>query len=102
MSTQNRLPLYAVASPEESQLYQQGTKDGDYALTTAEKFWRDRYSFLANLGYTLRPRYAPQWKPSWIGTNLVPIFCEDSIDLVVYDSFSVPILNVLTRRFASL
>lgn len=34
-------------------------------LTGDELYWRDRYQLLAARGYTLRPRYHPQWKPSW-------------------------------------
>ncbi|KAG8919230.1 hypothetical protein FRC02_001796 [Tulasnella sp. 418] len=30
-----------------------------------EKPWRERHDYLLNLGYKLRPRYAPDWKPSW-------------------------------------
>ena len=28
-------------------------------------------------GYTLRPRYQPDWKPSWLETGRRPIECED-------------------------
>lgn len=82
-SPKHHLPIYAIASAAEAKLYAEGTKEGDYALTVAEKFWRDRHSYLQGFGYNLRPRYSPEWSPSWIGTNLVPIFCEDSVRLVV-------------------
>ena len=34
-------------------------------LATAEVFWRDHYNWLRECGYLLRPRYAPDWIPSW-------------------------------------
>ncbi|KAF8122885.1 kinase-like domain-containing protein [Boletus edulis] len=40
----------------------------DYApdkLEDQEIFWRDRYHFLKHKGYILRPRYHPNWQPSW-------------------------------------
>ncbi|EPQ58922.1 hypothetical protein GLOTRDRAFT_109463 [Gloeophyllum trabeum ATCC 11539] len=43
-------------------------------------WWRDRQPYLASRGYMLRPRYRAGWKPSWIGTNVDPEFCEDAID----------------------
>lgn len=81
-ATKNRLPIYAVASAAEAERYAIGTQNGHYALSVAEKFWRDRYTYLRGAGYVLRPRYNPSWSPSWIGTNLVPTFCEDSILLI--------------------
>ncbi|EJD37665.1 hypothetical protein AURDEDRAFT_73048 [Auricularia subglabra TFB-10046 SS5] len=53
------------------------TRGGPFALTEQELFWRDVQPFLLDRGYSLRPRYAPDWKPSWAGTNINPRFCED-------------------------
>jgi len=39
------------------------------SLADAEYFWRDRQPWLLAHGYKLRPRYSPDWKPSWEGTN---------------------------------
>ena len=39
--------------------------------------WRDRYHFLASKGYTLRPRYHPDWKPSWLENGRCMNHCED-------------------------
>lgn len=84
MSSQShRLPIYALASPTEASRYAEKTKEGHYSLTAAERFWRDRSLYLEGYGYALRSRYDPEWSPSWLGTNLVPMFCEDSIKLVV-------------------
>ncbi|KAK0502057.1 hypothetical protein EDD18DRAFT_1065378 [Armillaria luteobubalina] len=34
--------------------------------TSSELFWVKHQPFLAELGYMLRPRYHPDWHPSWI------------------------------------
>ncbi|THU94241.1 kinase-like protein [Dendrothele bispora CBS 962.96] len=34
-------------------------------LDDLEAFWRDHASWLKDRGYQLRPRYQPDWKPSW-------------------------------------
>ena len=49
-------------------------------LAEDEKLWRDRYSFMLDRGLQLRVRYKPGWTPSWLGTNLNPATCEDSIE----------------------
>ncbi|KAI0744026.1 hypothetical protein C8Q80DRAFT_1184592, partial [Daedaleopsis nitida] len=36
-------------------------------LTPPEIWWRDHRPWLAEHGYALRPRYQPDWKPSWKG-----------------------------------
>lgn len=36
-------------------------------LSPSEVFWRDLYGFLKEHGYLLRPRYHPEWTPSWKG-----------------------------------
>lgn len=38
-------------------------------LDPREVWWRDRYEQLNNRGYLLRPRYSPQWTPSWKTSN---------------------------------
>ncbi|KAI0669517.1 kinase-like domain-containing protein [Trametes maxima] len=81
---QKRLPNYAYLNDESAQRYARSTLKGNYDLIPTEHFWRDRQEFLHKHGYVLRPRYWPNWKPSWLGTNLHPIYCEDSIVLVDY------------------
>jgi hypothetical protein len=34
-------------------------------LFPSEMWWRDRYPDIEASGYRLRPRYHPDWKPSW-------------------------------------
>lgn len=46
-------------------------------LLEAEIFWRDHYLWLKELGYRLRPRYHPEWKASWTGSQKSHLFCED-------------------------
>ncbi|KAI0274565.1 hypothetical protein BGY98DRAFT_1098863 [Russula aff. rugulosa BPL654] len=35
-------------------------------LVTTEQWWRDRYYEIAEHGYHLRPRFHPDWQPSWL------------------------------------
>ena len=56
-------------------------------LKPEEYWWRDRQKWLEEQGYMLRPRYQPDWVPSWRVTKAtIPYFCEDSWALHV--SFS--------------
>ena len=34
-------------------------------LDPREIWWRERYQRLKTRGYLLRPRYSPEWVPSW-------------------------------------
>lgn len=52
-------------------------------LSGGERFWRDHLSWLKSCGYTLRPRYSPDWKPSWLGTNKKFYECEDGQEPLV-------------------
>ncbi|KAK7691417.1 hypothetical protein QCA50_004816 [Cerrena zonata] len=74
-----RLPFFATCSAEEAAKYARDTERGRWSLLSWEVFWQERYVFLKEHGYQLRPRFAPNWTPSWIGTNYDPFFCEDSI-----------------------
>ncbi|KAH9834890.1 uncharacterized protein C8Q71DRAFT_797679 [Rhodofomes roseus] len=38
-------------------------------LARHEYFWRDRQPWIREHGYVLRPRYAPDWKPSWLDSQ---------------------------------
>ncbi|RDB17255.1 hypothetical protein Hypma_001975 [Hypsizygus marmoreus] len=51
-------------------------------LNPQELKWRERYAFLLDRGFSLRPRYRPGWKPSWVGSSLTHWDCEDSINHV--------------------
>jgi hypothetical protein len=47
-------------------------------LVDYELFWRNNYEWLKAQGYLLRPRYEPNWKPSWEGTDKSWDECEDA------------------------
>jgi hypothetical protein len=47
------------------------------ALSTQEIWWCQQYQWLKGQGYLLRPRYAPDWVPSWEASNRDPLACED-------------------------
>ena len=45
-----------------------------------ELWWRDHQEWLAERGYTLRPRYRPGWKASWVGRLKKYQYAEDFED----------------------
>lgn len=47
------------------------------ALSSDETWWSQRYQWLRGQGYLLRPRYAPEWVPSWEGSKRNASDCED-------------------------
>jgi hypothetical protein len=48
-----------------------------------ETWWVERQEALELAGYMLRPRYHPNWKPSWAGTNKFHFRCEDGLSQTV-------------------
>ncbi|KAI0774951.1 kinase-like domain-containing protein [Trametes elegans] len=74
-----KLPNFAYLDDEGVERHAKRTREGFYDLFPHELFWQARYRHLLDRGYLLRPRYSPEWKPSWEGTSLDPMFCEDSI-----------------------
>ncbi|KAH9888334.1 kinase-like domain-containing protein [Cubamyces lactineus] len=87
MATQarpKRLPNHAILDGEALRVSRLRTSQGLYNLAPKELFWQARYRYFKDHGYLLRPRYSPEWEPSWTGTNLDPTFCEDSIMLIDY------------------
>lgn len=51
--------------------------------TGYEEFWATHCAFLGRLGYILRPRYQPGWKPSWPTNKEPKKYCEDAYALDV-------------------
>ncbi|KAH7905962.1 hypothetical protein BJ138DRAFT_1130197 [Hygrophoropsis aurantiaca] len=49
------------------------------ALNEGEKWWCERYQWLKDCGYILRSRYAPDWVPSWHGTDKNSQVCVDGV-----------------------
>ncbi|KAJ7054436.1 hypothetical protein C8F01DRAFT_490286 [Mycena amicta] len=46
-----------------------------------ELFWVENQPYLLSVGYKLRPRYHPDWKPSWIlDPKKSQLDCEDDLD----------------------
>ncbi|KAI0365102.1 kinase-like protein [Pilatotrama ljubarskyi] len=81
---QKRLPNHAFLDKDSVARHKQLTLEGFYDLVPKERFWQARYRYLLDHGYLLRPRYSPDWRPSWSGTDLDPNSCEDSILLIDY------------------
>jgi hypothetical protein len=52
-------------------------------LDKDELVWVSRYKWLQSLGLELRPRYHPDWKPSWLRTNKDWRDAPDAIKLSV-------------------
>lgn len=67
----------------------------DFLITPTERFWVDMQPFLLAQGYRLRPRYDPQWKPSWLQVQVkagerppYPTDYEDCIESVEFLTLS--------------
>ncbi|KAI9059870.1 hypothetical protein FKP32DRAFT_1093104 [Trametes sanguinea] len=84
MAHQRKLPSYVYLPPTAARRQAETTRRGVFNLLTHEILWRDRYVFLLKEGYRLRPRYHPDWRPSWTGTNIDLEFCEDSVTQFYY------------------
>ncbi|KAG5728235.1 hypothetical protein E4T56_gene19050 [Termitomyces sp. T112] len=56
-----------------------GPKKQGGELLLIEVFWRKHCQFLKDHGYTLRPRYQPDWRPSWLDTSKDWLECEDGV-----------------------
>jgi len=46
-----------------------------------ELLWRDHYHMLKDHGYTLRPRYHPDWVASWLNSSKSRFSCEDGMPI---------------------
>ena len=66
---QKRLPRHALLSDDALAHSERTTQLGAFDLISSELFWQARQLHLEENGYLLRPRYRPDWKPSWIGTK---------------------------------
>ncbi|OBZ70888.1 hypothetical protein A0H81_09384 [Grifola frondosa] len=49
-------------------------------LMPSECYWRDSQPWLEASGYMLRPRYKPDWTPSWKDTKKPYYECEDGLE----------------------
>lgn len=56
------------------------TSSGPEERTAAEERWVSYQPYLFSKGYQLRPRYRPDWVPSWKANGKNPYECEDRGD----------------------
>ncbi|KAF6754147.1 other/AgaK1 protein kinase [Ephemerocybe angulata] len=71
-----------MSAPEASSEPQQKPRREPFGLVQHEIYWRDRYDWLLEHGYRLRPRYHPDWVPSWkTNSKLTAGGTEDSKSL---------------------
>jgi hypothetical protein len=61
-----------------------------------EEWWRDQYHDIYNRGYELRPRYHPNWEPSWIELRKDFFSVEDGQPSIVSDPLLA--LSILIDR----
>ncbi|KAJ3009450.1 hypothetical protein NUW54_g2779 [Trametes sanguinea] len=80
-----KTPELRMTVPTAARRQAESTRRGVFNFLTHEVLWRDRYDFLFKEGYRLRPRYHPDWRPSWTGTNIGLEFCEDLVLLYTPD-----------------
>ncbi|KIM38846.1 hypothetical protein M413DRAFT_75436 [Hebeloma cylindrosporum] len=62
-------------------------------LGRGEIYWRHKYQWLHDRGYQLRPRYSPDWIPSWVSTTKNHRICEDVEDIQhspICDAIHIP------------
>lgn len=57
--------------------------DLEGGLSEEEVWWRDHQVWLQERGYLLRPRYRPDWVPSWKKSDVRMYSCEDGQSLGV-------------------
>ncbi|KAL5536538.1 hypothetical protein ACEPAF_360 [Sanghuangporus sanghuang] len=70
---------YRMHNPIQIRLFRELDELGDFDLSDVEMRWTEDYDYLLSRGYQLRPRFHPGWIPTWRGTNLSPVACEDAI-----------------------
>ena len=76
-------------------------------FSLSEMFWKDRHGLLQSRGYMLRPRYRPDWIPSWrIDPSMNILDAEDRMGLMVrkmcYHAISLSLLTDRNRSAWSL
>lgn len=75
-----KVPKYMRAEDaKEAEEFRRRTEAGAYDLLSFEVWWRDRAQIFEDHGYQLRSRLRPGWVPSWKGTDINPLWCEDHL-----------------------
>jgi hypothetical protein len=59
-------------------------------LFDSELWWRDQYREIENHGYILRPRYHPNWEPSWKRSGKPFFTAEDGHPTLVSAVYLMP------------
>ncbi|KAG1746005.1 kinase-like domain-containing protein [Suillus paluster] len=67
----------ALRAQREFEAFGAERKQKPGTLAVYEVWWCQQYQWLKDEGYLLRPRYAPEWVPSWEGSQRHPFACED-------------------------
>lgn len=76
----SHLAMTSSLNEASSSAPQKMTTDELYGtLDVWEAPWRDKQLFLQSRGYMLRPRYRPDWIPSWRTSDENPFYAEDGI-----------------------
>lgn len=68
----------AFASPNAFAEEESLSEIDDTVLMEHETWWRDHYLMLEERGYRLRPRFHPDWVPSWLTSGINMASSEDS------------------------
>jgi hypothetical protein len=63
-------------------------------LVTTEQWWRYRYNEIAEHGYELRPRYHPNWQPSWLKSGKDFYTVEDGQPTIVRVAMIIFLLSL--------
>jgi len=79
-----------MASLTTPQGYTRQTSRTIGTLHRSEQWWRDKYYDLKRSGYELRPRYHPDWEPSWIRSGKDFFSVEDGQPSIVAEG---PVLS---------
>ncbi|KAG8994897.1 hypothetical protein FRB94_009612 [Tulasnella sp. JGI-2019a] len=76
----------------------------DGTLNDIEQLWVNRYNFLKERGYLLRPRYRPGWTPSWTtykeqsrAEDAVPISLPHLLDATRISDNKPMVLKIVTK-----
>jgi hypothetical protein len=69
--------------PHDNDPYYEPRDRQEGSLFVTELWWRDRHDEIAEHGYKLRPRYHPQWQPSWLKSGKAFYAVEDGQTTIV-------------------
>jgi hypothetical protein len=85
--------ITAILNRIEADLSDSDENDDPAVLHKSEAFWRNLQPWLSERGYKLRPRYQPDWSPSWKKNGRRPKDCEDGLEPKVSSRSKLPYLT---------